>query len=285
MSTPFQTMSEPSFVWFDSDVLAPGDGPRRWLARGQNFFVEWIEATTAGQRVRIASEFEIILLPLGAAVALTSDTEEIEAPARSVCVIPAGILWITLASDSRCAVLCSSRSGPDAGVPLNSERYQAIDTRIVPSTPAWARREGGQKVDVFLVDEIKAPADSPRLKMFQSSTMSINWAEYGGPRNRRQLSPHSHASFEQGSLALAGEFVHHLRWPWAKDATQWREDAHERLGSPSLMVVPPEVIHTTEGVEDRHHLLIDVFSPPRRDFVEKGWVANSGNYLAPAKAG
>jgi mannose-6-phosphate isomerase-like protein (cupin superfamily) len=284
MTTQITAMSEPSFVAFVDEACAPGDGTRRWAARGQNFVVELIKATARGRRVTVASEYETILLPLDAEVSLATGNEEINAPARSVCVAPPGVLRITLAEGGRCVVLCSSRADPDAPVPLNAARHQALDSRILPSTPAWIRKTGGRSIDVFLVDQIKAPADSPRLKMFQSSTMSINWAEYEGPRDRRALSPHSHSSFEQGSLALEGEFVHHLRWPWSKDATQWREDAHVKLGSPSLMVVPPDVVHTTEGVGDGHHLLIDVFSPPRRDFIEKNWVANSGNYSTPAQA-
>lgn len=284
MNTEYETTSRPSFVSFVDDSVAPDAGPRRWTARSQNFIVEWIEATSHGQFVSISSEHEIILLPLGAAVSLATGPSEIHAPARSVCVVPPGELLITFAAGGRCAVLCSSRTDPAAQVPLNAERYEMLDVRIASSTPAWSRKAGGQSVDVFLVDEIQPPFDSPRLKMFQSSTMSINWAEYEGPRDPAMLSPHSHSSFEQGSLALDGEFVHHLRWPWLKDSTQWREDAHVRLGSPSLMVVPPEVVHTTEGIKDRHHLLIDVFSPPRRDFIEKNWVVNSGNYSIPAKA-
>ena len=117
--------------------------------------------------------------------------------------------------------------------------------------------------------------------MFQSETLSINWAEYDGPRDRAMLSPHSHDDFEQGSLGLQGDFVHHLRWPWGRNSNLWRDDQHVQLGSPSLMVVPPQVIHTTEGVGPGRHLLIDVFSPPRSDFIAKNWIFNASHYAAP----
>lgn len=45
-----------------------------------------------------------------------------------------------------------------------------------------------------------------------------------------------------------------------------------------MMTVPVQLIHTTEGVGDGRHLLIDVFSPPRHDFIGKGWVANAADY-------
>ena len=58
-----------------------------------------------------------------------------------------------------------------------------------------------------------------------------------------------------------------------------------RVPSPSVAVIPVHLVHTTEGVGPERHLLIDVFSPPRRDFIAKGWVANAGNYEPAARAG
>jgi hypothetical protein len=124
-------------------------------------------------------------------------------------------------------------------------------------------------------------AGRPRLKMLQSATLSINWVEYEGVRDRTQLSPHSHDDFEQGSLAIHGDFVHHLRLPWGPDANQWRDDLHLSAPAGSLSIVPPGLIHTSEGLGEGRHLLIDVFCPPRGDFIAKGWVANSSDYLPP----
>lgn len=52
--------------------------------------------------------------------------------------------------------------------------------------------------------------------------------------------------------------------------------------SPSVAVIPVHLVHTTEGVGTERHLLIDVFSPPRRDFIAKGCVANARDYAPPA---
>jgi mannose-6-phosphate isomerase-like protein (cupin superfamily) len=114
--------------------------------------------------------------------------------------------------------------------------------------------------------------------MVQSTNLSINWVEYDGPRDRSTLSPHTHRDFEQGSLVLQGRFVHHLRVPWGADADQWRQDEHLEAGSPSLLVIPAGTEHTTEGVGEGPHLLIDLFSPPRADFIARGMVANAGDY-------
>ena len=133
-------------------------------------------------------------------------------------------------------------------------------------------------------EQIKASPEKPRLKMLQTDALSINIVDYAGPRDRSALSPHSHADFEQGSLAIEGQFVHHLRTPWGSDADRWRDDEHLQAPSPSLVVVPPHVIHTSEGTGPGRHLLIDVFSPPRRDFIASNWVFNAADYRAAVTA-
>ena len=50
------------------------------------------------------------------------------------------------------------------------------------------------------------------------------------------------------------------------------------------MLVPINLIHTSEGVHNEHHLMIDIFSPPRRDFIAKGWVENAAGYQDSASA-
>ncbi|MBV8745706.1 MAG: hypothetical protein JO134_11770, partial [Xanthobacteraceae bacterium] len=155
------------------------------------------------------------------------------------------------------------------------------DPRVAPIGPTWPRIKAADDIRVFEIDRFTAPADNPRLKMLQSATMSINWVDYEGPRDRKALSPHAHADFEQASLAVAGDFVHHLRVAWGKNAEDWRDDDHKLAPSPSVLVIPPELIHTTEGVGAGHHLLIDIFAPPRRDFIAKGWVFNAAEYRDP----
>ncbi|HWL47436.1 MAG TPA: hypothetical protein VNQ31_06940, partial [Sphingomonadaceae bacterium] len=92
-----------------------------------------------------------------------------------------------------------------------------------------------------------------------------------------------HKDFEQYSVALDGEFIHHVRWPWISDARQWREDEHVRCAARSVAVLPPPAIHTSQGMADGLNRLIDVFCPPRRDFSSKpGWVLNADDYPLPA---
>jgi hypothetical protein len=134
---------------------------------------------------------------------------------------------------------------------------------------------------VHVLADMPNSVGMPRAKLFQTETMSINWVEYLGPRDRTKLSPHFHTDIEQASLAIEGEFTHHYRTTWTIDANKWRPDEHILAAPGTIALIPPPIIHTSEGVGPSRHILIDVFSPPRADFIAKGQILNSGDYGAP----
>jgi hypothetical protein len=287
-ATDASTVRPRSFAAFRDHAPLMIAGKRHWRMRAQNFIVELIEADTADAaafEVESTAELLLIFPDAGASVCLSATGAELAVPGPgSVCLLAAGKFTVRLAAPGSCAVIGSQRSDIGSETVLNADAYREPDPRIQPTGQPYRRQGGEALAQVFDMASIPAPADSPRLKMLQTDTLSINWVAYQGMRDRTALSPHSHADFEQGSLALAGGYVHHLRANWGKNANLWREDEHLAAPSPSLMVVPVHTIHTTEGVGDGHHLLLDIFSPPRADFIARGWVHNAGDYSATETA-
>ena len=147
---------------------------------------------------------------------------------------------------------------------------------------AWPDPVGGHRVRVYSLDNW--PADPDRFgRIFRCSTFMINYFyPVPGPRDPSKMSPHYHDDFEQLSLQLGGDYVHHIRTPWIPDMGAWRDDEHMACASPALTIIPPPSIHTSQAVGNDVHQLIDIFSPPRFDFSARpGWVINADEYPQP----
>ena len=253
-------------------ALAPGSALAR--ARGAYFAVELHHGGTGP--VVVASDDETILLLPAAGAAIEGPAPACTAPERSICILPPGRHVVHRAAEGPCVVLRGDPGAVAGPVANGGAAGRRAPRRVIPVPRRRVRAAG--RVLVHPVDELPLVGSGGRMRMVQSSSLSLNWVEYDGPRDRSALSPHAHRDFEQGSLALRGRFVHHLRVPWGADAGQWRPDEHLEAGSPSLIVIPAGTEHTTEGVGDGPHLLIDLFSPPRADFIARGMVANAGDY-------
>ena len=280
MSDSHPAVRHRSFSAFDTADDEVVDGHRRALMRGQNFWCEWVDAAGDGEAARLRSDAESLLITESASLCVMSVAtgSVVDVPAHAVCILPAGEHAMTALQSGSFVSIASQRGDLAGRRVINDAAYGDPDPRIRPSGRPYQRLSALAGPQVLPIAAVQASAEKPRLKMLQTETLSVNIVEYDGPRSRNALSPHSHKDFEQGSLALAGRFVHHLRVTWQGDADQWRDDEHLGAGSPSLVVVPVEMIHTSEGVGPGRHVLIDVFSPPRHDFIAQGWVFNASDY-------
>ena len=260
--------------------LSDGTGRTgRCLARTQSLTIECV-AGDGSTPFDFASATEIILL-LPAQGAAVSGDHAADIPGHAVAILPAGAYALRLAARGEAYILATDRLDRLADEAINAEDYAQRDARIEPLGRPFGKPRNPDGIRIYPVEDIAIPPDNGRLRFLQSETMSVNWVEYNGVRDRDALSPHAHDDFEQATLAISGHFLHHVRTPWGRNANLWREDAHLPAAPHSVVIVPPEIVHTTEGVGDGLHILIDIFAPPRRDFIAKNWVFNAADYTDP----
>ncbi len=257
-----------SLTYFDSAAQTSA------IIRGQNYTVRRF-SPVRGEKNSISSTDETLFIFPDVGGELGTGADSCRIPPRAFAIAPAGTTDLRLDGPGRVYALTTGAAEPAPAI--NAADYRSPDPRV---KPVGARVAPVAGLRVYAIDEIPFPAGNPRLKFLQTATMSVNWVDYDGPRNRTQLSPHAHDDFEQGSLAIAGAFVHHIRTPWSSDASEWRPDEHIDASPDSLLIIPPKLIHTTEGIGSERHILVDIFAPPRDDFIAKGWVNNAGDSAA-----
>jgi len=257
----------------------PAGDDRTWFARGQNFVVAYTEAEPGVTLARTAQADEYMLLLPDASthIDITTPHEQVAVNGQSLVVLPPGDSSIRVTSAGRLVRVFTHRATDLLERCSNAASYAEPHPFVAPLEP-WPAPPGGYGVRPY---SLKVPPQEGRFgRIWRCTTMMVNWGEpRPGPRDVSKMSPHSHPDFEQCSLVLEGEFVHHLRWPWTTNLTDWRADDHVHVGSPSMTVIPPTSIHTSQAMGQADNLLIDIFAPPRVDFSEKsGWVLNADEY-------
>lgn len=283
-ATPVTDFSGMEYADFAATPPAHEEAGRRdWFARGQNLVVGWSEASGESEFAPRDEPEEHIVITVDDGVMLTVEApgEIVEVPGQRLVVLPPGPSRVRVHGTGRVIRLVRSTASDLVAQTVNRDSFAQPHHNIPPFTP-WPAPVDGFRVRVYDLTVPTLPGSPFRL--FRCSTIMVNWiAPQEGPRDARRLSPHHHDDFEQFSLVTEGEYVHHIRWPWVPDSTVWREDEHRTIGAPSLAVIPPPSVHTSEAVGTGTNRLIDVFSPPRADFsAMDGWVLNAADYPVPS---
>ncbi len=286
-SQPFGTAS---FVHFKDGPPQQEDAlSRRWYARGHNFLVCYVEVKAGAKIARADQPDEyVVLAPLkdlalrvhwsGRGGSAQTQTEEI--PGYSVVIVPAGASTIEAQGEGHFFLLFSTQSEDLARLAANAAAYDAPRPHVAPLVP-WPDPVGGAKIRRYSMEVPDEPGRFGRI--WRCTTFMVNLFVEHAPRDVQKVSPHYHDDFEQGSLLMSGTMSHHVRWPWTTNMRNWLADAHADCDSPSLGVIPPPAIHTSNGTGSALRLMVDVFSPPRVDFSQKaGWVLNAAEYPMPA---
>lgn len=269
-------------TFYEEAPQETGAGLRSWYARAQNVVLVYSDVDGEVTAARRAQPDEYaLLLPdesLSATIEVGGEVGTVRGPA--LAFVPPGDSTIAFTGRGRAIRLFTTANTDLAERAGNAEAYREPHPHVAPLTP-WPEPVGGLRLRVYELDS-EEHVGSP-FQVFRCTSFMVNYLPVRtGPRDPTALSPHAHDDFEQCSLVLDGEYTHHIRWPWTKDSTTWREDEHVRCGAPSLTVIPPPSVHTSQAIGSGPNRLIDIFSPPRHDFsAVPGRVLNAADYPMP----
>jgi hypothetical protein len=252
-------------------------GGKTWYARGQNFLIAYSRLEKAAQLEAEMGEYEHVLGLVEGTVDIETEAGSGQATADAVAIVPPGRSRVIAATEAVVFRVFAPPPPSFAARCPNWSSYAAARENVAP-LELWPEPIGGYRLRIYQYASLPAGA----RPIFRSRNIMLNWAGHpGGPRrDLKQFTPHDHPDFEQGSLELWGEYVHHLRYPWEADSTAWREDQRISVTPPGLTIMPVRVIHTSQGMADRN-CLADVFAPPRLDFSLAGYVYNADEYPMP----
>jgi hypothetical protein len=280
MSTPARRASG-GWHYKEAPLTDVDAGALTWIARGANFVTVISKAQTGTVLARKdnADEYMVVTDKVGATIVANGET--IKVAPDSLTIVPPGASSVTLSGDGEIVRVFSNRASDLATRASNALAYAADHPADVAPLAPWPEPVGGYRLRTYaLADHVR---DGTNMRIFRSTNLMLNvMTARDTPRDTTKLTPHSHTDFEQGSLAIGGVYVHHLRYPWTPDMAAWREDEHVEMASPSVLVIPPTVVHTSRNIGDQPGRLIDVFAPPRMDFSVRGVVANAEDYPMPA---
>jgi hypothetical protein len=258
------------------------EGYKTWYGRGQNFILSYTEAEAGAvlPRANQPDEYMAFFPERKTRVDIETGNGSATDVAYQLAIIPPGDSKIVVKEGGQVLRLFSSIAPDLAARCYNADSYAVPHPNIPPFQP-WPTPPGGFKLRLYPIDVAATPGRFGVI--YRSTNMMINLIPIMmEPRDPNKMSPHFHDDFEQCSLTLQGDYMHYLRWPWVPNKSIWRDDAAIRVTAPSMTVIPPPAIHTSQALPEPPCHLIDIFSPPRVDFSEKpGWVLNADDYPMP----
>lgn len=273
---------QPTMVEFTKTPpqLHEADGAPTWIVRAANFVVAVTSASRGTRLVRNNQPDEYMLVtPTDLAARVRAGGQEIRAVPDSLTIVPPGASEIVAEEDGYVYRIFSNRAEDVAVLSSNAAVY-ARDVPAVAKLTPGPDPVGGLTLRTYPLAGERAGQAIGRI--YRCTNLMLNVLEpFSRPRDTAALTPHSHEDFEQGSLTLAGVYEHCLRTPWGADKSRWKPDQITRCGSPSLLVIPAGMIHTTVW-HDVGGRMIDIFAAPREDFsARQGWVRNAAEYPLP----
>lgn len=263
-------------------TLTDADGSKHWVTRGANFVVV-ASLVQPGAKLRRAALHQndeyMLILPLGVSAKIATAQESLDASEDTLTIVSPGESHITVVEGGWVYRIFSKLVADLLPLASNTATY-AVPTNVADLV-TWPEPVGGFKLRHYKLDDYKRTDTTMRL--FRTQHLMVNiFLPSKAPRDIQKMTPHSHTDFEQGSLALHGAYIHYMRYPWTANMNDWRADEALVASAPSLCVIPPTVIHTSQAVGEAGMQLVDIFAPPREDFsLKPGLVCNADEYPLP----
>lgn len=278
-SAPFSVPSINDATQHPPQAINP-DGARSWITRATNFVVA-VTLCKPGTVITgedLPDESMLLLPDVGARIEV--DNETIDVAPDSLVILPPGRSRVTAQGCGTVVRCCSHRAEALMAAAGNRADFDAPRPEVAPLEP-WPVPVDGYRVRVYHLPSLTQPGAV--MRVFRSTNLMVNVvAEAMAPREVTALSPHAHADFEQATVCVKGEYAHHLRTPWTRNLHHWRDDQHLMVGSPSVLVIPAGIVHTSRNTNADGARLIDVFAPPRADFaLQPAWSCNGADYPLP----
>jgi mannose-6-phosphate isomerase-like protein (cupin superfamily) len=272
---------EPSIgTYYEQPPRQQGIGWRRWITRAANFAIVYTEGAT-GAVVCDHFDDEHFAFAIAGGVAVAAGTGTATLGTEDLAILPPGDCELRFTQAATLVQVVTSGESLAAAA-ANAATYAGGASEVAPALP-WPEPVDGYRLRTYSTRE--GYARGGMVHAYRTRRlMIVPYERFLVPRDETQLSPHSHADFEQASVALEGQWLHHLRVPWSANRQHWKPDRTIDIGSPSVTIIPAGVIHTSQGIAGDGMRLVDVFSPPRLDFSQKGWVDNAAEYPMPAVA-
>ncbi len=277
--------SKAEFHNMEPQVTAADGKSKTWITRGGNFAVtvSEVEAGAVLERKDNPEEYMVIIPPDGAPARIEAGGNSVEAGPDSLTIVPPGASRIVATGKGLIARIISKASKDVIDQAWNKDNYADGAPELAPPD-LWPAPKGGYKLRHYPLTQYADPAgDRIQPRLFRSTNMMVNiFVHYKTRRETDKLSPHWHDDFEQASLTLSGRWIHHMRYPWGPDLNNWRDDDHGEMDTPSVIIIPATVVHTSRDIGDGESSLYDIFCPPRMDFArKKGFVINEDEYPMP----
>ncbi len=203
--------------------------------RSQSIIVNFIHARGGDHfgRTNQLDEYVLLVTERGTRVTLNSGSSACEAIGPALIVVPPGRSGVVVHNDGAIVRIFTTLDTELVARCSNAAFFAEADPNVAAYV-AWPEPTGGPAIRVYELDD--TPADPTRFgRIFRCSTIMVNWFSVDpGPRDPAKLSPHHHDDFEQLSLQLQADYVHHIRTPWTVDSAFWRDDEHRQCASPAV---------------------------------------------------